>query len=64
MAGVTMLNGDFANVVTPAAGATEVAQNNLANSLVAYRPVAAGTRLWVSQPMSGPMRRRAEIGER
>ena len=42
MAGVTTLNSDFANIVTLAAGATEVAQNNLGNSLVAYRPVSGG----------------------
>jgi hypothetical protein len=42
MAGVTMLNSDFANIVTPAAGAIEVAQNNLGESLVAYRPVSGG----------------------
>ena len=42
MAGVTTLNSNFANIVTLAAGATEVAQNNLGNSLVAYRPVSGG----------------------
>jgi Kelch motif len=42
MAGVTTLNSDFANVVTLAAGATEVAQNSLGESLVAYRPVGGG----------------------
>ena len=42
MVGVTMLNSDFENVVTPAAGATEVAQNSLGESLVAYRPVSGG----------------------
>ena len=42
MAGVTMLNSDFENVVSPAAGATEVAQDNFADSLVAYRPVSGG----------------------
>jgi N-acetylneuraminic acid mutarotase len=42
MAGVTTLNSNFANVVTPAAGATEVAQNSLGESLVAYRPVSGG----------------------
>ena len=42
MAGVTMLNSDFENVVFPAAGATEVAQDNFADSLVAYRPVSGG----------------------
>ena len=42
MAGVTTLNSDFENVVTPAAGATEVAQNNFGESLVAYRPVSGG----------------------
>src|SRR6476620_10615210 len=42
MAGVTTLNSDFANIVTLAAGATEVAQNSLGESLVAYRPVSGG----------------------
>ena len=42
MAGVTMLNSDFENIVTPAAGATEVAQDNFGDSLVAYRPVSGG----------------------
>ena len=39
MVGVATLNSDFANVVTPDAAATEVAQNSLGESLVAYRPV-------------------------
>src|SRR5882724_8805224 len=42
MAGVTMLNSDFENLVSPAAGATEVAQDNFADSLVAFRPVSGG----------------------
>ena len=42
MAGVTALNSDFENIVTPAAGATEVAQDNFGVSLVAYRPVSGG----------------------
>jgi len=42
MAGVTMLNSDFENLVSPAAGATEVAQDNFADSLVAFRPVSSG----------------------
>ena len=42
MAGVTTLNSNFANVVAPAAGATQVAQNELSNSLVAFRPVSGG----------------------
>jgi len=42
MAGVITLNSDFSNIVTPAAGATEVAQNSLGESLVAYRPVSGG----------------------
>src|SRR5882757_1139360 len=37
-----MLNGAFENVVSPAAGATEVAQDSFADSLVAYRPVSGG----------------------
>src|SRR5207249_5786748 len=42
MAGVTALNSNFANIVTPNAAATEVAQNTLGESLVAYRPVSGG----------------------
>ena len=42
MAGVTALNSDFENIVTPASGATEVAQDNVGVSLVAYRPVSGG----------------------
>jgi hypothetical protein len=42
MTGVTALNSNFQNVVTPAAGATEVAQTNIPNSLVAFRPVSGG----------------------
>jgi hypothetical protein len=42
MAGVTALNSNFQNVVTPNAAATEVAQNNLGQSLVAFRPVSGG----------------------
>jgi hypothetical protein len=42
MAGVTMLNSDFENLVSLAAGATEVAQDNFGDSLVAYRPVSGG----------------------
>src|SRR4029077_13805302 len=42
MVGVTMLNSDFENLVIPAAGATEVAQDNFGDSLVAYRPVGGG----------------------
>src|SRR4029077_6192866 len=36
------LNSDFGNVVSLAAGATEVAQDNFGDSLVAYRPVSGG----------------------
>ena len=66
MAGVTTLNSDFANIVTLASGATEVAQNSLAWANHSWRTgrSAAGTRLWASQPMSARLRRRAEIGER
>jgi hypothetical protein len=42
MAGVTTLNSNFANTVTPNAAATEVAQNSLGESLVAFRPVSGG----------------------
>ena len=48
MAGVTTLNSTFANVVTPAAGATEVAQNNFGESLVAFRPVNGHTTVGVT----------------
>lgn len=42
MAGVTSLNSEYQNIVTPAAGATEVAATNFATSLVAFRPVSGG----------------------
>jgi hypothetical protein len=42
MTGVTTLNSNFQNVVTLAAGATEVAAASNANSLVAFRPVSGG----------------------
>ena len=64
MAGVTTLNSDFANLVTLAAGATEVAAESSATHSWRTGRSAAATRLWASQPMSGPLRRRAEIGER
>jgi hypothetical protein len=42
MAGVTTLNSNQANIVTPNAAATEVAQNNFGESLVAFRPISGG----------------------
>src|SRR5206468_6724383 len=48
MAGVTTLNSNFANIVTLASGATEVAANTLGESLVAYRPVGAHTTVGVT----------------
>jgi hypothetical protein len=42
MAGVATLNSGFADNVTLAAGATEVAQTNFGTSLVAFRPVSGG----------------------
>src|SRR4029077_559440 len=48
MAGVTMLNSNFANVVTLASGATEVAANNLGELLVAFRPVGGHTTVGVT----------------
>ena len=48
MTGVATLNSVFANVVTPNAAATEVAQNNLGESLVAYRPVDTHTTVGVT----------------
>jgi len=42
MAGVTDLNSNFQNIVTLAAGATEVAATDLNTSLVAFRPVSGG----------------------
>ena len=64
MAGVTTLNSNFANIVTLAAGATEVAQNNLGESLVAYRPVSGGHTTVGVTAYVGSLRRRAEIGEK
>ena len=63
MAGVATLNSDFQNVVTLAAGATEVAAASNGNSLVAYRPVSGGTRPWVSPPMLAQLQRKAGIGD-
>jgi hypothetical protein len=48
MAGVTTLNSIFANIVTPNPAATEVAQNNLGESLVAFRPVGTQTTIGVT----------------
>ena len=48
MAGVTVLNSIFANIVTPNPAATEVAQNNLGESLVAFRPVGTQTTIGVT----------------
>jgi cell division septation protein DedD len=48
MAGVTALNSIFANIVTPNPAATEVAQNNLGESLVAFRPVGTQTTVGVT----------------
>jgi hypothetical protein len=48
MAGVTTLNSTFANIVTPDPAATEVAQNNLGESLVAFRPVGTQTTIGVT----------------
>jgi hypothetical protein len=42
MAGVTTLNSNFQNVVTLAAGSTQVAAASDGNSLVAFRPVSGG----------------------
>src|SRR5262245_53308332 len=48
MAGVTALNSNFANIVTPNPAATEVAQNSLGESLVAFRPVGTHTTVGVT----------------
>jgi N-acetylneuraminic acid mutarotase len=48
MAGVTTLNSNYQNVVTPAAGATQVAAASNGNSLVAYRPVGTHTTVGVT----------------
>jgi len=48
MVGVATLNSNFANVVTPNAAATEVAQDSLGESLVAYRPVDTHTTVGVT----------------
>jgi len=48
MAGVTALNSIFANIVTPNPAATEVAQNNLGESLVGFRPVGTQTTIGVT----------------
>ena len=48
MVGVATLNSNFANIVTPNAAATEVAQNSLGESLVAYPPVDTHTTVGVT----------------
>jgi hypothetical protein len=48
MAGVTALNSNFANIVTPNAAATEVAQNSFGESLVAFGPVGGHTTVGVT----------------
>ena len=48
MVGVATLDRIFANVVTPDAAATEVAQNSLGESLVAFRPVDTRTTVGVT----------------
>jgi hypothetical protein len=48
MAGVTALNSIFANIVTPNPAATEVAENNLGESLVAFRSVGTQTTVGVT----------------
>jgi N-acetylneuraminic acid mutarotase len=42
MSGVTTLYSTFANIVSPATGATDVAKMDIGNSLVAFRPVSGG----------------------
>jgi hypothetical protein len=48
MAGVSELNSDFQNIVTPAPGATEVAAASNDNSLVAYRQVGSSTTVGIT----------------
>jgi subtilisin-like proprotein convertase family protein len=48
MAGVTALASDYQNVVTLAAGATQVAAASNGNSLIAYRPVGGRTTVGVT----------------
>ncbi len=48
MVGVTALNSNFANLVTPNAAATEVAQNSFAESLVAFRPIGTHTTVGIT----------------
>ena len=63
MAGVTMLNSDFENLVTPAAGATEVAQDNFADSLVAFRPVGVNTTVGVTAYVGSDATQSGDWGE-
>ncbi|HUS17063.1 MAG TPA: kelch repeat-containing protein, partial [Chloroflexia bacterium] len=48
MQGVTALNSNFQNVVTLAAGATQVAAASNGNSLIAYRPVGTHTTVGIT----------------
>ena len=63
MAGVTTLNSNFANIVTPNPAATEVAQNNLGESLVAFRPVGAQTTIGVTAYVGGAATENGDWGK-
>jgi hypothetical protein len=63
MAGVTTLNSIFANIVTPNPAATEVAQNNLGESLVAFRPVGTQTTVGVTAYVGGAATQSGDWGK-
>jgi hypothetical protein len=63
MAGVTALNSNFANIVTPNPAATEVAQNNLGESLVAFRPVGTQTTIGVTAYVGGAAKESGDWGK-
>src|SRR5262249_18496743 len=63
MAGVTALNSIFANIVTPNPAATEVAQNNLGESLVAFRPVGTQTTVGVTAYVGGAATQSGDWGK-
>ena len=63
MARVTALNSVFANIVTPNPVATEVAQNNLGESLVAFRPVGTHTTIGVTAYVGGAATQSGDWGK-
>ena len=63
MAGVTALNSIFANIVATNPAATEVAQNNLGESLIAFRPVGTHTTVGVTAYVGGAATQSGDWGK-